>query len=66
MNMDLSESPLQKEEDTPILAATKEVVESNLGDVNSKEGVAGIFEKLFLNYPTDLIESFPSKQKEVI
>ena len=66
LNMDLSESPLQKEEDTPVLAAAKEVIESDLGDVNNKEDVAGIFEKLFLNYPMDLIESFPSKQKEVI
>lgn len=66
VNMDLSESPIQKEEDAPVLAATKEIVESKLGDVTNSGDVSEMFQKLFLTYPMDVIESFPEKQKEFI
>lgn len=66
VKMDLTESPLQKEDNAPVLAATKEVVQSDLGDIKSEEDVSNIFQQLFLTYPTDLLETFPVRQREII
>jgi len=66
INLDLSESPLQKEDGSPVLAAAKDIVESKLGDLKNEQDVSNIFQQLFLSYPIDLIESFPAQQREFI
>ena len=66
INLDLSESPLQKEEGSPVLAAAKEIVESKLGDLKNEQDVSNMFQQLFLTYPIDVIESFPAQQREFI
>jgi len=66
VSLDMVQSPLKKADDEPVIATAKDIVEADVADIKDAESVSNAYQKLFLEYPTDLIEQFASKQKELV
>ena len=66
INLDMTESPLKKEKGVSTIASAKDIVESKVADIKDETSVSDAYQKLFLEYPKDLIDKFPISQKEMI
>ena len=66
IGLSMEQSPIQKEEGAPVLATEKEIADAKIADVKDAASVSAAYQKLFLEYPIDLLEKFPIKQREAI
>lgn len=66
IHLDMSKSPLKKEKGVSAIASARDIVESKVANIKDEASVSGAYQKLFLEYPKDLIEEFPVSQKEIV
>ena len=62
----LAESPLKKEDDSPINSAAKDIATSKKIDIASPEQVSELCQYMFLKYPTDLQHEYGGEHNEFI
>lgn len=63
---DLSESPLKKEDGSPVIAVAREIKESEIVDIKDPTSVSEGYKNLFLNLPENLVMNAPVEQRSKI